>query len=88
MLVSGFKFHFRIYLFITAIKPDLIAYVHNDTHIMFSTMPYSDSNEFLAENFENRRHLTNYDINARPENIDLYMDKKGDVGKGCLWDME
>ena len=55
---------------------------------MFSTMPYSDSNEFLAENFENRRHLTNYDINARPENIDLYMDKKGDVGKGCLWDME
>ena len=86
-MVSGYKFHFRIYLFITAIQPDLIAYVYNDSHLMFTTVPYSTSNNYLGELFQPTRHLSNYDINARPENMKNYMSEKGKVGKGCCWDM-
>jgi hypothetical protein len=85
LLIGGYKFHMRVYLLVTSLAP-LRAYVHNDVHAMFATLPYvADETTLGAASFENRVHLTNYDINARPENLKAYLEDKPGVGRGCLW---
>ena len=53
---------------------------------MFATLPYTLAAASLGAKFEQRVHLTNYDINVRESNLDAYLKDKPGVGKGALWD--
>ena len=103
LLVSGYKFHLRMYLLLTQCKPSVRAYVHNDSHVMFCTLPFTmedidrasafggrkatKNSKSAPPSFEKRAHLSNYDINATADNFSAYMAQKGDVGPGCCWGM-
>ena len=80
MLVTGYKFHLRIYMLVTSTTPEVRAYVRNDGHAMFCTKSSMDANT-LGKHFDGTVHLSNYDINCTPKNMDLYLDQKGDVGR-------
>jgi hypothetical protein len=83
MLVTGYKFHLRIYMLVTSTTPEVRAYVHNDGHAMFCTKEFTMDANTLGKHFDGTVHLSNYDINCTPKNMDLYLDQKGDVGPGC-----
>jgi hypothetical protein len=85
-LVSGYKSHFRIHIIITGIKP-CRAYMHYDSHIMFCTKPFSLDDNTVGNDFDNKRHLSNFDINASSANYELFASQKGLVGPGVCWNI-
>jgi len=84
--VGPYKFHMRVYLLVTSLDGPR-AYVHNDLTVMFATMPFSLDAKYLGPGaeFESRVHLSNYDINARTSNAELFFKDKEGVGEGCMW---
>jgi len=57
-LISGYKFHFRMYAILSGIDP-FRAYLLRDGHVLFSTKPYTLANSTLGEKFDKFIHLTN-----------------------------
>ena len=64
MLVTGYKFHLRIYMLVTSTTPEVRAYVHNDGHAMFCTKEFTMDANTLGKHFDGTVHLSNYDINC------------------------
>lgn len=81
MLLGKFKFHMRIHMVITNVKP-LRAYVHEGGQVLCSTRPYTLSKKTLNKGFDKAVHLTNQCFNAKPENKDNYLRKKPVIGTG------
>lgn len=63
LLIGGYKFHMRVYMLVTSLAPPR-AYVHSDMAVMFATLPYSLDASTLGKSFQNRVHLTNYDVSV------------------------
>jgi hypothetical protein len=84
LLIGQYKFHMRVYMLVTSLDPPC-AYVHNDMAVMFATRPYTTDPSSLGARFDPCVHLTNYDINAHPRNLDAYLADKPGPGRGCLW---
>jgi len=81
LLLGPFKFHMRIHLVITSIKP-LKAFVHEGGQVLCGTRPYSLSKKLLNQKFDKAVHLTNQCFNANPSNKDNYLRSKPVIGKG------
>jgi len=81
MLIGPYKFHMRIHMVITSLKP-LKAFVHEGGQVLCGTRPYSLSKKLLNGKFDKAVHLTNQCFNANPINKDNYMKSKPVIGKG------
>jgi len=82
-LISGYKFHFRMYTILAGVNP-FRAYLLRDGHALFSTKQFTLSKKTLAENFDKFVHLTNYSVNFSKGNKHLPEEKPG-IGIGCEW---
>ena len=71
-------------MIITGVQP-CRAYVHHDLFVLFCTKPFSLDESTIGNNFDDKCHLSNYDINFRPSNYDNWIAQKGLVGSGSQW---
>lgn len=61
------------------------AYIHHDGYVQFCSKPFSLDDNAVGNNFDNKRHLSNYDINCSAENYENFAAQKGLVGPGVCW---
>lgn len=86
LLIGGYKFHCRIYMIVTQMRPKLKAFVYNDGHALFSTREYKVGDSNLGvKNFDPFMHLTNLHINCVEENVEHILKDKPVLGTGCEW---
>lgn len=67
MLVGGYKFHIRVYICVTQLRPRPVAFVHTEGLVGFSTKPFSLDSTTLGADFDPLVHLTNTAVNITKE---------------------
>lgn len=85
LLIGGYKFHCRIYMIVTQLRPSLKAYVYNEGHALFSTRKYKVAPDNVGLDFDPFMHLTNLHINCVEENVEHILMDKPVMGIGCEW---
>jgi tubulin polyglutamylase TTLL6/13 len=87
LLVDGFKFDLRIYVFVASVKP-LRVYLFHDGLVRMCTEEYVKPNK---QNIEmSCMHLTNYAVNKKNSNFQQPGDEEGDSGhkRSLQWFMD
>lgn len=87
LLAGGYKMHMRIYVLVTSLGDEPAGYVLDDGHVMFATKLFTTAESSLGKSFDQKAHLTNFDINVRLDNADRVLANKPVVGPTAGWGM-
>jgi hypothetical protein len=88
MLVGDYKFHIRVYVLVTQLRPTPVAFLHTGGLVEFTTKAFSLDQSTLGREFDPVVHLTNIAVQMSKENMGAVLEDKPGVGKGVVWTID